>query len=68
MPAITLPPEEAVYQVIFVPVTVISETNGFVALQKLCAAVPAGVDGVAFTVTATASRDRDSQPFNVWLA
>ena len=63
VPGITLPPVEDVYQVILDPVTLISDITGFVLLQKVCVASPAGAEGVVFTDIATASLDVDSHPF-----
>ena len=65
VPATTLPPEEAVYQIMLLPVTEISETFGFVALQNDWLAVPVGAAGVGFIVAVTPNLDVDSHPFQV---
>ena len=59
---ITLPPEEAVYQItVPVAVTAMLDTRGRVMEQKVCAAVPVGGAGIAFTVAVTAVRAADIQ-------
>ena len=65
VPATTLPPDDALYQIMLLPVTEISDTFGLAALQNDCAADPVGAAGVVFTVIVTARRDVDSQPLVV---
>ena len=67
-PDTTLPPVAASYQAMFEPVTVKSETKGFVPLQKIWVAMPVGAAGVVLTVAVTASLEEDSHPPRVWLA
>ena len=60
-----LPPLEAAYHWIEVPVAAKLATVGLLAEQNDCDALPVGADGVVFTVAVTSSRDVLSQPLTV---
>ena len=58
----------AAYHLMAVPVAERLATVGLAVLQKLWAAEPVGVAGLAFTVAVTSSLLLLSQPLVVWLA
>ena len=53
-PVATVAPPAVVYHIKELPVAVKLATVGLAPLQKDCAAVPVGADGIAFTVIDTA--------------
>jgi hypothetical protein len=66
--ASAVPPLDAAYHCIAVPVAVRFATVGEVPEQNDCAAVPVGAAGVVFTVAVTSNRDVLSHVLTVWLA
>ena len=63
-----VPPLDAAYHSMPVPVAVKLATVGDVPEQKDCVAEPVGAAGVVLIVTATANLEVPSQPLTVWLA
>ena len=63
-----LPPLEAAYHLMAVPLGARLATVGLSPEQKDCAALPVGAPGVALMVTVTSSRALLSQPETVWEA
>ena len=63
-----LPPLEAAYHWIEVPVAARFATVGLLPEQKDCAALPVGAEGVVFTVAVTLNLELLSQPLTVWEA
>ena len=63
-----VPPLDAAYHRMAVPVAVKLATVGDAPEQKDCVAEPVGAAGVVVTVTATANLEVASQPPTVWLA
>ena len=65
---IKLPAFAASYHKILLPVTAKFATVAFAELQNPCDAVPAGADGVTYTVAVTWNLVELSQVLVVWLA
>jgi hypothetical protein len=63
-----LPPLEAAYHWIEVPVAARFAAVGLPAEQNDCAALPVGAAGVVFTVAVTSSLEVLSQSLTVWEA